>query len=65
MEEKEADVMNLALIVWTNGSVNMSGIVIIRNGGGSKVFAQGGGTDISKLSNILQETKDYIRNTVI
>ena len=53
------DKLNCGIIV-KELSVKSSG-----NGGGSKVFAQGGGTDISKLSNILQETKDYIRNTVI
>jgi len=32
------------------------------NGGGSKNFAQGGGTDISELSVNLQEIKEYLRN---
>ena len=32
------------------------------NGGGSKVFAQGGGTKIDNLSIDLQDVKDYIRS---
>ena len=32
------------------------------NGGGSKVFAQGGGTKIDNLSTDLQDVKDYIRS---
>lgn len=32
------------------------------NGGGSKNFAQGGGTNIDNLSSNLQEIKDYLRN---
>ena len=32
------------------------------NGGGSKNFAQGGGTNIDNLTTNLQEIKDYLRN---
>ena len=32
------------------------------NGGGSKNYAQGGGTNIDNLATNLQEIKDYIRN---
>ena len=34
------------------------------NGGGSKNYAQGGGTNIEKLAINLQDIKDYLRSNI-